>query len=279
MQTDNLLDRAGDLLSSGRAGQAATLLTPVVGAEPENGVAWLLLARARMAMGAPADALEAARTALNLHPRGVEELFWVSAAYTALGRHDLAITAAAAASEEDPGNPRTAERHGRALLAAGRTAEAALVLEAASEIAHYDAGVQVAFGMALFAAGRPLSAREAYSRALRLDPTHERALAELRRLTTAEQHIRDADSLVQVADDFAESLRVPAGGLRPVRPAGSVLGHVASVAFGVCLAALLGLAVLIRVAGVDVPTPLLVATFSTAAASACLIGWTRRAHK
>lgn len=273
MQTDNLLDRAGDLLTSGHAGQAATLLMPVVGAEPENAVAWLLLARARMALGAYGDALRAARTALALNPRGVEELYWVSAAYTVLGRHDLAVTAAAAAAEEDPGNPRPAERHGRALLAAGRTAEAESLLAAAAEIAHYDADVQVAYGMALFAAARPLSAREAYSRALRLTPGHERALAELRRLTVAEQSILDAESLVRVADEFAESLRVPAGG---VQRKGSAAAHAAAVLLGVCLAALLVLAVLIRVAGADVPMPLLVAVFCATGSAACWTSYTRR---
>ncbi|MGK5681620.1 tetratricopeptide repeat protein [Actinoplanes sp. URMC 104] len=271
MQTELLLDRAGDLLSSGRAGQAVTLLAPVVGADPGNGVAWLLLARARMALGSFAEALEAARTALTLQPRGIEELYWVSAAYTALGRHDLAVTAAHAATDEDPGNPRLAERHGRALLAAGRTAEALLVLEAAAEIAHYDADIQVAYGMALFAAGRPLSARESYARAVRLQPGHPRALAELRRLAAAEQHIRDADSLVHVTDRFAESLRVPAGGVRREASATrSALGHLAAVAFGVCLVALVALAVLIRVAGVDVPTPLLAGVFCATGAAACL---------
>jgi tetratricopeptide (TPR) repeat protein len=271
--TDLLLDRADDLLTNGRAGQAASLLTPVVGAEPGNGVAWLLLARARMALGAYGEALGAARTALGLNARGVEELYWVSAAYTALGRHDLAITAAAASAEEDPGNPRPAERYGRALLAAGRTAEAESLLAVAAEIAHYDADVQVAYGMALFAAGRPLSAREAYSRALRLAPGHERALSELRRLTVAEERILDAESLVRVADEFAESLRVPAGG---VRRESSAAAHVAAVVFGVCLAALLGLAVLVRIAGADVPMPLLVSVFCATGSAACLTAYLRR---
>ncbi|MBU2665396.1 tetratricopeptide repeat protein [Actinoplanes bogorensis] len=277
MQTELLLDQAGDLISTGRAGQAATLLTPLVGAEPGNGVAWLLMARARMALGSYPEALEAARTALALEPQGVEELFWVSAAYTALGRHELAITAAVAACDEDPGNPRTAERHGRALLAAGRTAEATLVLEAAAEIAHYDADVQVAYGMALFAAGRPLSARELYARALRLDPQHARALAELRRLSAAEQQIKDADSLVRVADEFAESLRVPAGGVRRrTDPARSAAAHLAAVTFAVCLGALLVLAVLTRLAGVDVPAPMFVSMFCVTGAAACLTAHTRR---
>ena len=291
MQTESLLDRADDLLANGQAGQAATLLAPVVDAEPGNAVAWLLLARARMALGGHAEALEASRTALALNPRGVEELYWVSAAYTALGRHDLAITAASAAAAEDPGNPRPAERHGRALLAAGRTAEAESSLAAAAEIAHYDADVQVAYGMALFAASRPMSAREAYSRALLLVPGHERGLSELRRLTAAEEQISDAESLVRVADEFAESLRVPAGGTRRDDPAHSApahsalahsalvhsaLAHLAGVALGVCLVGLIVLAVLIRIVNVDVPMPLLVAVFCATASATCLTVYTRR---
>jgi Flp pilus assembly protein TadD len=276
VSTRLLLDRAGDLLRDGRAGQAATLLTPVVGAEPGNDGAWLLLARAHLALGRPFEALEAARTALALCPLGIEALYWVSASYTAMGRHDLAVAAATAACHEDPGHPRLAERHGRALLAAGRVGEAELVLAAAAEFAHYDADLQVAYGMALFAAGRPLSAREAYGRALTLDPVNARALTELRRLSTAERGITDADSLVRVCDDFAESLRVPAGGARPPGPARGVLAHVAAVAFGVCLVTLLVLAVLIRLAGAEVPMPLLVAVFTAAGSAACVTALTRR---
>ncbi|MET0415918.1 MAG: tetratricopeptide repeat protein, partial [Actinoplanes sp.] len=135
MRNDLLLDRAGDLLHSGQAGRAANLLTPVVGEEPDNVDAWLLLARARLELGLGEQSLDAARAALRLEPNGAEALYWVSAAYTVLGRHDLAVTAAHAACAEEPGHPRLAERHGRALLAAGRTAEAEASLSAATEIA------------------------------------------------------------------------------------------------------------------------------------------------
>jgi predicted Zn-dependent protease len=145
VQTD-ILDRAGDLLELGRAGHAATLLAPVVGDDPLNVGAWLLLTRAHLALGRPVEALEAARNALRLETGDVEVLFWVSAAYTAMGRHELAITAAEHACAAEPGHPRVLERHGRALLAAGRVAEAGRVLEAASEIAFYDADVQIAYG-------------------------------------------------------------------------------------------------------------------------------------
>jgi len=269
VHTHLLLDRADDLLHRGRPGQAATLLAPVVGEEPGNVDAWLLLARAHLALRRPGPALQAARSALRVEPRGLEPLYWVSVAYTALGRHELAIAAAVTASAEDPGNPRLAERHGRALLAAGRVAEAERVLAAGAEFAHYDADLQVAHGMALFAAGRPLSAREAYGRALRIDPACPRAQAELRRLATAEQRIVDAETLVRVTDDFAESLRVPAGGDRPVGTGRGVPAHLAAVVFAVCLVALLALGVLDRVAGVAVPLPLSLALLCAAGSAAC----------
>ncbi|MFF5296161.1 tetratricopeptide repeat protein [Paractinoplanes globisporus] len=276
MRTDLLLGQADDLLTTGRAGRAATLLAPVVGEEPGNVDAWLLLARAHLALRRPADALEAARCALRLDPHGLEALYWVSAAYTAYGRHDLAVAAAVTAGNEDPGNPRLVERHGRALLAAGRLAEAERVLAAGAEYAHYDADLQVAHGVALFAAGRPLSAREAYGRALALDPGHRQAEAELRRLAAAEQRIVDAESLLRVTDEFAELLRIPAGGRRPEPDGRGALAHLTSVAFAVCLAALLVLGVLDRLTPLDVPPALMLAVLCAAGSAACATALTRR---
>jgi len=276
VRTDLLLGQADDLLHRGRAGRAATLLAPVVGEEPGNVDAWLLLARAQLALRRPAAALDAARHALRLDPHGLETLYWVSAAYTATGRHDLAIAAASRACAEDPGNPRLIERHGRALLAAGRLTEAERVLAAGAEVAHYDAGLRVAYGMALFAVGRPLSAREAYGQALTLEPGHPQAEAELRRLSVAERRIVDAGTLVAVTDEFAESLRVPAGGHRPAPDGRGALAHLATVAFAVCLAAVLVLAVLDRLTPVDVPVSLTLAVLCAAGSAAGATALTRR---
>lgn len=275
VRTDLLLGQADDLLHRGRAGRAATLLTPVVGEEPGNVDAWLLLARAQLALRRPAAALDSARAALRLDPHGLETLYWVSAAYTATGRHDLAIAAASRACVEDPGNPRLIERHGRALLAAGRLAEAERVLAAGVEYAHYDAGLQVAYGMALFAVGRPLSAREAYGQALALEPGHPQAQIELRRLTVAEQRIVDAATLAGVSDDFAESLRVPAGGRSPAADGRGALAHVATVAFAVCLTAVLVLAVVDRLTPVEVPASLTLTMLCVAGSAACATALTR----
>ncbi|GAA0527244.1 hypothetical protein GCM10010172_04670 [Paractinoplanes ferrugineus] len=277
MHTELVLDQAGDLLNGGRAGQAATLLAPVVGEQPGNIEAWLLLARANLELRRPAAALDAARQALRLEPNGVEVLYWVSASYTAAGRHDVAITAASAGCTEDPGNPRLVERHGRALLAAGRVAEAERVLSAGAEFAWYDADLHVAHGVALFAAGRPLSAREAHSRALAIEPEHSRAQGELRRITAAEQRIVDAESLVRCTDEFAESLRIPAGGIATApAPAAGVLAHLSTVVFAVCVAALLVLGVLDRVTSLAVPASLTVSLLCAAASAAFVTLLARR---
>jgi len=270
VQTELLLDQAGSLLISGRAGQAATLLAPVVGQQPGNVDAWLLLARAHLELRQPAAALDAARHALQLEPHGVEALYWVSAAYTASGRHEMAITAASTGCTEDPGNPRLIERHGRALLAAGRVTEAERVLAAGAEFAHYDADLQVAHGVALFAAGRPLSAREAHGRALALEPGHRRAESQLRRIAAAEQRIVDAESLVRITDEFAESLRIPAGGVAGApAPATGLLAHLATVIFAVCVAALLVLGILDRATPISVPSTLTLSILCATGSAAC----------
>lgn len=274
VRTDHLLDQAGDLLHHGRAGKAATLLTPVVGDDPGNVGAWQLLARARLDLGDLTGALDAARAALRLDPGGLESLYLVSAAYSATGRHDLAIAAARTGWAEDPGNPRLAERLGRALLAAGRVGEAESGLRAAAEFAHYDADLQVAHGIALFAAGRPLSAREAYGRALRLEPAHVRARHELRRLGDAERTIVDAASMVCVSDAYAESLRVPPGG-RPRVDRRAIAAHLGGVVLTVCLVALLVLGLLDLVTTAVVPRLLTLALLTMAAGGATLTILTR----
>lgn len=275
VRTDYLLDQAGDLLLSGRAGKAAHLLTPVVGDEPANVGAWQLLARARLDLGDPASALDAARSALRLDPGGQESLYLVSAAYSATGRHDMAIAAARTGCADDPGNPRLAERLGRALLASGRVGEAEQSLRAAAEFAYYDADLQVAHGVALFAAGRPLSAREAYGRALRLRPSHVRAQLELRRLTAAERGILDAASLVRVADAYAESLRVPPGGRARV-DGRALTAHLAAVVLTVSLLAMLALGVVEVVSSAVVPVTLALSLLTLAIGAAGVSLLTRR---
>jgi uncharacterized membrane protein YdfJ with MMPL/SSD domain len=64
---------------------------------------------------------------------------------------------------------------------------------------------------------------------------------ELRRLAV------DAETLLRVSDEFAESVRIPAGGHRLAPDGGGALAHLATVVFAVCLAAVVLLVVCLGV--------------------------------
>ncbi|MEV4278125.1 tetratricopeptide repeat protein [Actinoplanes xinjiangensis] len=278
---DALLAEADALLARGRGRNAERLLTPFVGREPENAGAWQRMARARLDLGDLPGALLAAQAAWHLDPYGVESLFWLSQARSRLGDHAEAIAAAAAACREDPGNPRLHNRLAEAQLAAGLPTDAAEGLRCMADMARYDADLHVTYGMALFAIGRPLSAREALGRALAIDFGHAGARAALRRFDQAMSTAIDAASLALAADEFAESLRVHPGRPTPRRPGPGrdALGYVARVALAWFLAAIAGVGIL-EVTGLLVaPTSLYLALFCAAGAAGCVSALARPASR
>lgn len=271
MQTELLLAEADALLARGRAHNAARLLAPVAGREPENAGVWQRMARARLDLGDPAEALLAAQTAWHLDPYGTESLHWLSAAHSHLGDHPEAIAAAAAACREDPGNPRLHNRLAQAQLAAGLPTDAAEGLRCVTDLADYDADLMVTYGMALFAVGRPLSAREAVGRALAVDVTHAGARVALHTFEKAMRTSIDAASLALAADEYAESLRIHPG--HPPRrdpgAARSVAAHVARVALLWFLAVLIGTGLLDTAGLVTVPSSLYLTLLCAAGAASC----------
>ncbi|HWS38317.1 MAG TPA: tetratricopeptide repeat protein [Actinoplanes sp.] len=271
MQTELLLAEADALLARGRAHNAARLLAPVVGREPENVGGWQRMARARLDLGDPAEALLAAQAAWHLDPYGTESLHWLSAAHSHLGDHAEAIAAAVAACREDPGNPRLHNRLAQAQLAAGLPTDAAEGLRCVAGLADYDADLMVTYGMALFAVGRPLSAREAVGRALAIDFTHAGARAALQAFEKAMSTAVDAASLSLAADEYAESLRIHPG--RPPRrePGGarSAAAHVARVAVLWFLAVLIVAGLLDSAGLLTVPSSLYLALLCAAGAAGC----------
>ena len=258
-----LLAEADALLARGRAHQAQRLLVPFVGREPEHVGAWHRMARARLDLDDPTGALLAAQAAWHLEPYGTESLYWLSRARSRAGDHAEAIAAAAAACREDPGNPRLHNRLAEAQLAAGLPADAAEGLRSVADLAGYDADLLVTYGLALFAIGRPLSAREAVGRALTIDFGHRGARAALKSFETAMSSAVDAASLAQAADEFAESLRIHPG--RQTGAARDALAHVARVAVLWFLAALTGVGLLEM-------TGLLTAPASAYLALVCAVG-------
>jgi tetratricopeptide (TPR) repeat protein len=271
VRTEPLLSQADDLLARGRAENAANLLAPIVGRQPENVDAWHRMARAHLAMGDLEAGLRAARAAWHFDPHGPETLFWLSTAATELGRHREAVDAALAACREDPGNPRLHHRLAGAQLAAGRVGDALDGLRIAIELAGYDADLHVTFGRALFAAGRPLSARESIGRALLLEPGHAGAHRTLALFEIAMEAVVDASSLAQAADEFAQSLRVGPQGRVDERAilARDAVGYCARVSLTWCLIALFVLGVLSATSLVAVPAGLYVVVLCLGAVAAC----------
>ncbi|GIF05601.1 tetratricopeptide repeat protein [Actinoplanes siamensis] len=271
MRTEPLLSQADDLLARGRAENAARLLAPIVGRQPENVGAWHRMARARLDLGDPEDALRAARAAWHFDPHGPETLYWLSRAATELGRHREAVDAAASACREDPGNPRLHNRLAQAQLAAGRVGDALDGLRIAVELAGYDADLHVTYGRALFAAGRPLTAREAVGRALALEPGHPGAHRTLALFEIAMASVVDASSLAQAADEFAESMRVGPRGRVDERAAlvRDALGYAARVSLTWCLVALLVLGVLSATSVLTVPAAVHVVILCLGAVAGC----------
>ena len=269
--TQPLLAEADALLARGRADNAATLLAPFVGREPENVEAWHRMSRAKLEMGDPQGALRAAWAAWEQDPDGAESLFWISRACTALGDHAEAIESAAGACRQDPGNPRLHNRLGEAHLAAGRTGDAVAGLQIAVELASYDADLHVTYGLALFAAGRPLNAREAIDIALTLDPANPAARTALARFESAMRPVVDAGSLAQAADDFAESLRVHPGSHRTVRPpvARDALAYALRVSVVWFLTAVLGVGAIELTGVAEVPENLFLTLICATGALAC----------
>ncbi|MEV6347379.1 tetratricopeptide repeat protein [Actinoplanes sp. NPDC051851] len=279
MNTTDTLVQADDMLARGRARNAAHLLAPVVGRQPENTEAWHRMARAHLELGDAEAGLRAARAAWQLDPYGAESLYWVSRACTELARHPEAIDAAANACRQDPGNPRLHLRLAEAQLAAGLVAEAEDGLRIAVELAGYDADLWVAYGVALFAAGRPLSAREILLRALTIDPAHQGARHTMARFELAMRPVIDAPSLARASDTFAESLRIRPGGRvrQPDEVSRDALGHAARVTLAWCMIALCALGVISALGIVAVPVGLYLALICAGAAAGCGAALTRPA--
>lgn len=281
MRTEPLLSQADDLLARGRAENAAHLLAPIVGRQPENVEAWHRMARAHLAMGDHDAGLRAARAAWQFDPNGPETLYWVSKAATELGRHREAIDAALDACREDPGNPRLHNRLADAELAAGKVGDALDGLKIAVELAGYDADLHVTYGRALFAAGRPLSARESIGRALALEPGHAGAHRTLALFEIAMESVVDASSLAQAADEFGDSLRVGPNGRVDERAilARDAMGYAARVTVTWCLIFLLALGILNATALVAVPLGLYLAILCLGATAACAAFLFRPTHR
>lgn len=203
------VDRAAELLRRGQTGPAAGLLAPVLGREPDNVEAWILMARVRLVLEDAAGALDAAGTALILAPHHAEALAVTSMALSELGRHPEAQAAAHRAVASEPDNPFWHDRVAWSLLTADTdTRQAERAAETAVRLDPGFAHFHVTHGVALEALGRRKQAREALLTALRLEPDNAAAHHQLATLQLNGRNVFATGELAGSAETFADALRI-----------------------------------------------------------------------
>jgi tetratricopeptide (TPR) repeat protein len=165
-----------------RWADALPLVSRLLAGEPENDVAWCLLAQCHLGLGRPEPALSAARSAAALAPDSEWPYRLASFAATNLGRHDEAVRAA---RESVRLEPEAWQTHVRLAAAVARRDaglsrrdrrnrpgpdEAAVAADRALALAPDEPQVQLIHGSVAAARGRPAEAERAYRLALALDP-------------------------------------------------------------------------------------------------------------
>jgi tetratricopeptide (TPR) repeat protein len=195
------LAQARMLLDLKRHDEAASLLAPIVAAEPENSQAWCLLAAAHIGAGRSAEAAAAAERAISVAPADAWPYRLASIAHRRPGEITTAIRLASEACRLAPNEWRGYICLAHALLAtevdfdaAAQAAANALRLAPNEPDAHFIAG-QVSYAQQNWKA-----ARAHYQRALALHPTHSGALNELGRVSIHRGgHRRAAGHFIQAA--------------------------------------------------------------------------------
>ncbi|MGK5680526.1 tetratricopeptide repeat protein [Actinoplanes sp. URMC 104] len=151
--------------------RAVATLQPVVATDRGNVEGWVLLARLRLALDQPEDALAAADTATRLAPADPRPLALASRALTLLGRHEDAVTTAYRAVVAEPRNPLWHDRVAWALLSADRQiADAEQAARTAIGLDPTEAHYYYTHGVTLDALGHVDQARQALLTSLRMEP-------------------------------------------------------------------------------------------------------------
>ncbi|MDQ3402548.1 MAG: hypothetical protein M3548_04025 [Actinomycetota bacterium] len=177
---ETALVHAARLTAAGCPEDAIAVLRPVITARPDHPEAWCRLAAALLDAGSPQLCLDAAKRAITLGERSWAHRL-ASLALTELERHDEAAVSAREAARRDPADWRN---HVTLAEALGPTSphEALDAAERAVETAPDEARVHEVLGKAAAGAGDYPLAKNAYTDALRLDPTNTAVRAELTRL-------------------------------------------------------------------------------------------------
>lgn len=172
--------RASSYVDLGRWRDAAVELGLVLAAQPQSAEALCLLAQCLLHLGDDEEARRAAESALTVAPDSEWAHRLRSLVLQRQGRHQEAVAAAWEAVRLAPQLADTHSRYAAALIQLdGPPDEARAAADRAVMLAPHSPGAHVVQGVAAGRQGRVIEERDAYRRALELDPTHATALSNL----------------------------------------------------------------------------------------------------
>jgi Flp pilus assembly protein TadD len=206
--THNAIHAAELCLAQGRPERAVSLVAPLLASSSEHAPAWLVMARAKLALGDGEQALHAAGMALSLRPDWPAALVVLSDVLERLGKVSEAIDAARQAVALDPYNPYWHNALAGLLLHTTGWPELAehharMALSLNPECAAF----HVTYGAVLMGMRRRRRARQAMLTALRLEPDNATAHHNLAILDSRGDHPLAVSAPVRAAEGFASALR------------------------------------------------------------------------
>jgi tetratricopeptide (TPR) repeat protein len=203
------LDRAQALVELRRYDEARSVLTELIGREPDVALAWCLLAQAQIAVDDPKAALEAAERAAALEPGTEWPLRLRSVALQELGDTDGSIGAAREAVAAGPYTWQTHVRLATALVSAKRNKDEALAAaDRAVALAPHEPTAFFALGLANDMRGNGDEAERCYRQALAIDPQHAASINALSRRQLGSSRFGRAGNLAGAAAGFRDAVRV-----------------------------------------------------------------------
>ena len=171
--------RAAVLLEMRRPAEARAILEPLLGRDPRDAKATVLLASCCQQEGDPARSLDLCRAAAALAPDDVVLLLDCASVARAAGHPYAARTWAQRSLAQSPGNLRALNVLSLAEAALKLPGPALAHAAEALRISPDDAELRVAYALALSANGRPAEATEQYVGVLEAHPAHVYALNNL----------------------------------------------------------------------------------------------------
>jgi len=173
----NRLRSANAALQAGRPSDAAAIAAAVIGSEPRNAFAMLVLANAEMNQGRYRQAIARYRAYAELVPTSAEAHHRIAICLARVGKPDEALDEEQAALALDPHDADARELRGGLLVERGKVDEGLRELRSAVTIDPANAPYRVGLARALIAARRLDEAESEIGRALQLEPRYAPAHA------------------------------------------------------------------------------------------------------